>query len=337
MPSLRQLPDAHYNATQSATTKENRSVAIERVVVIGTGTMGHGIAEVCALGGLETVLCGRTDASVEQGLERARQAGARLEALGLLEPGRAEAAQKRLSGTTDLDSAAQNTNLVIESIPEHLGLKQRCFKRLDRSAPADAILTTNTSGLSITAIASATARPERVVGMHWWNPPHLMPLVEVISGEQTDEQVAVEITALARQLGKLPVRVRKDAPGFIGNRLQFALLREAAYIVEQGIASPEDVDRAMRASLGLRYAALGPFETADFTGLDVVRSVMDYLLPDLSRAEAAPAPVARLAEAGCLGVKSGAGFYDYTGRTREELVAARDAKLAKLLRAGFGQ
>ncbi len=311
-------------------------MASHRVVVVGTGTMGPGIATVCALGGLQTVLCGRTDASVAQGLDRARQAATLLEAHGLLDAGRAEAAHERLSGSTDADAAAA-ADLVIESIPENLALKRRCFARLDRSAPADAILATNTSVLSITAIASATARPGRVVGMHWWNPPHLLPLVEVIPGEHTDDAVAAAIAELCRRLGKTPVRVRKDAPGFIGNRLQFALLREAAHIVEQDIASPEDVDLAMRTSLGLRYAALGPFETADFTGLDVVRSVMNYLLPDLSRAEQTPAPVARLADAGKLGAKTGAGFHDYAGRTREELAAARDVKLAKLLRAGFGR
>ena len=309
----------------------------KNVVVVGTGTMGPGIAEVFALGGWRTVLCGRTAGSVNSGLARARLAGTNLETFGLVEPGRAAPAAGRLTGSTDLEAAVAEAHLVVEAIAENIGAKKACFERLGRAAPPGNILATNTSGLSITAIASATARPERVAGMHWWNPPHLLPLIEVILGERTAEDTANEVAEIARGLGKLPVMVRKDVPGFIGNRLQYAVLREAVTMVEQGVASVEDIDRAMRAGPGLRYAALGPLETADFIGLDVVRDVMDYLLPEINSSPETPTLVAELVKSGKLGNKSGEGFYPRPRRRADERLTERDAKLAKLLGAGMGK
>ena len=308
---------------------------VERAAVVGTGTMGPGIAEMFALGGSRTLLCGRTEGAVASGLRRARLAGANLARFGLVPAERVAEAEGRLSGSTDLETAAQ-ADFVVETIVENMEAKKECFGRLDRAAPEGAILVTNTSGLSITEIASATTRPGRVAGMHWWNPPHLVPLVEVVCGEGTSAETAAEVAAVSRSLGKVPVVVRKDVPGFIANRLQYALLREAANIVGQGIATAEDVDLAMRAGPGLRYAALGPLETADFIGLDVVADVMDYLLAALSAASETPAPVAELVKSGRLGAKSGQGFYDYSGQAPEDLLTQRDAKLAKLLAAGFG-
>jgi len=309
----------------------------QRAAVIGTGTMGPGIAEVFALGGWEVALCGRSGERVESGLSRARLAGTNLEKFGLTAPGGAAAAAERLRGTTDLESAVAEADFVVETIVEDIAAKQDCFERIARAARPEAILTSNTSGLSITEIASVAARPERVAGMHWWNPPHLVPLVEVVCGERTGRETADAVTAAARALGKRPVLVRQDVPGFIANRMQYALLREAADIVGRGIASAEDVDLAMRAGPGLRYAALGPLETADFIGLDVVGRVMEYLLPALNPSLRTPALVTDLARSGKLGSKTGAGFYDYPERREAELLTERDAKLARLLKAGFGK
>jgi len=302
----------------------------KKVAVIGPGTMGSGIAEVFALGGSYTVLVGRTERSVETGLKHARLAGANLEKFGLLPPGRAAAANERLSGSTDLGAALADSDFVVESIVEDIEIKRGCFRRLDAAAPPEAILVTNTSGLSITGIASAVGRPERVAGMHWWNPPHLIPLVEVVRGEQTAETTANKVAEVARSLGKLPVMVRRDVPGFVGNRLQYALLREAVSMIEQGVASAEDIDLAMRAGPGLRYAALGPLEAADFIGLDVAAGVMDYLLASMEPPSATPALLAEMVESGKLGAKTGEGFYSYRGRPLEELLTERDARLAKL-------
>ena len=309
----------------------------KNVAVIGTGTMGPGIAEVFALGGCPVTLVGRTAESVESGLARARLAGANLEAAGLIASGRAAEAEARLSGSTEFEEAVGGADFVVESIVENIDAKRECFRRLDAAAAPDAILVSNTSGLSITAIASAAARPGRVAGMHWWNPPHLIPLVEVVRGEQTADATVRAVTEIAGGLGKLPVVVEKDEPGFIANRLQYALLREAVSMVEQGVASAADIDLAMRAGPGLRYAALGPLEVADFIGLDVVKDVMDYLLAAMDPPSEPPGLLARLVSSGKLGAKAGEGFYSYTGRPIEELLRERDARLARLPGIGLGK
>ncbi len=302
----------------------------KNVVVVGTGTMGPGIAAVFALGGWRTVLLGRTPDALASGLDRSRLAGANLERLGLLSPGRAAEAETLLSGSTDMGAAAADADFVVECIAEHLEAKRDCFRHLDEAARPDTILATNTSGLSISAIAAATSRPARIAGMHWWNPPHLIPLVEVVRGEQTDEATLAAVADTARALGKTPVLVRKDAPGFIGNRLQYALLREAIHMVEAGIASAEDVDAAVRAGPGLRYAAMGPLEVADLIGLDVVADVMAYLLPELGAPSATPDSLARLVASDKLGVKRGGGFHDCAGRPLADLLTERDERLAAL-------
>lgn len=302
----------------------------KNVVVIGTGTMGPGIAEMFALGGCRAVLVGRTADSVELGLARARLAAASLEAAGLISSGCAADAEARLSGSTEFDGAVCGADFVVESIIEDIAVKRECFRRLDAVAPPDAILASNTSGMSITEIASATGRPGRVAGMHWWNPPHLIPLVEVVRGDQTADATVSAVAEIAGGLGKVPVVVQKDVPGFIANRLQYALLREAVSMVEQGVASAEDIDLAMRAGPGLRYAALGPLEVADFIGLDVVKDVMDYLLAAMDPPSEPPALLAGLVGSGKLGAKAGEGFYSYRGRSMEELLRERDARLAAL-------
>jgi len=309
----------------------------KNVVVIGTGTMGPGIAEVFALGGSQTTLLGRTADSVESGLGRSQMAGANLEAAGLLPSGRAAEAAARLSGSTNFEKAVAGADFIVESIIEDIEVKRECFRRMDAAAAPEAILVTNTSGLSITQIAAAAGRPERVAGMHWWNPPHLIPLVEVVRGERTADSTLREAAEVARGLGKLPVVVQKDVPGFIANRLQYALLREAMSMVEQGVASPEDIDLAMRAGPGLRYAALGPLEVADFIGLDVVADVMNYLLAAMDPPSETPALLAELVRSGKLGAKTGEGFYSYQGRPVEELLRERDARLAALPGVGLGK
>ena len=305
-------------------------MSAKNVAVVGTGTMGPGIAAVFAFGGWQAVLVGRTRDTLASGLSRSRLTGANLERFGLLPRGRAAEAETRLSGTTDLEAAAAGADLVVECIAENLEAKLDCFRRLDRAARPDAILATNTSGLSISTIAAATSCPARVAGMHWWNPPHLIPLIEVVSGKQTDEATVAAIADTARALGKRPVVVRKDVPGFIGNRLQYALLREAVHLVESGIASAEDVDAAMRAGPGLRYAAMGPLEVADLIGLDVVADVMAYLLPELGAPSGIPELLTRLVGSRKLGVKRGRGFHDYAGRPLADLLTERDERLAAL-------
>ena len=241
-----------------------------RTAVLGAGIMGTGIAQVCAEAGLDVVLESRSRASLEAAHERIRKNQAELVAAGLLGEQDATAALARVRLSQDLGEAVGGADFVSENIPEDLGLKQVFFKELSRLARPGTILSTNTSGLSITAIAAAVDRPERVVGFHWLNPPHLMLPVEVTRGEKTSEETMRAPVALAERLGRRPLRVERDAPGFLWNRLQMALLREALHIVEQGIATPEAIDQAVELGLGLRWAAVGPFRIADLAGLPAV-------------------------------------------------------------------
>ncbi len=211
-------------------------------------------------------------------------------------------------------------------------LKREIFAALDCLASQDAVLSTDTSGLPISAIASATKRPERVLGLHWMNPPHLMPPVEVIRGERTADAVVDLTCELARRIGRVPIRVEKDVPGFLWNRLQLALVREALHVVEQGIASPEAVDQAITTGLGLRWAAVGPLRLMDLGGLTTFHAVASYLYRDLSRAEAPQQALATKVAAGQTGARAGRGFYDYAGGAAEAAMAARDARLFELLK-----
>jgi 3-hydroxybutyryl-CoA dehydrogenase len=215
-------------------------------------------------------------------------------------------------------------------------LKQELFARMDVIARPAAVLASNTSGLSITAIASRCQRPERVLTTHFWNPPHLMPLVEVVKGERTSEEVAQAVLKLLTACGKTPVLVRKDRPGQLGNRLHMALLREAVNIVAEGIATAEDVDRALKTGFGLRLPVYGVFEHADLVGLDLTHAVLDYTAPDLYSQPQAPPLLKELLGKGDLGVKSGKGFYDWSKKSAEEVVARRDRFVLEFLRSGFG-
>ncbi|OGR15207.1 MAG: hypothetical protein A3K53_11440 [Deltaproteobacteria bacterium RIFOXYB2_FULL_66_7] len=222
--------------------------------------------------------------------------------------------------------------MVVEAISEDLELKQRMFQCFDEACPARAVLASNTSGLSITAIAGATKRPKLVAGMHFWNPPHLIPLVEVIKGRQTADATARLLVDVSRRLGKRPILVRRDVPGFVGNRLQFAVLREALHLLDSGVASAEDIDTAMTAGPGIRYGLLGPLRTADLGGLDVFLAITKYLFADLCADREPPPLLADLVRRGRAGAKAGGGFYDYSPRDRKKLLAERDRVLLGFLR-----
>ena len=210
-------------------------------------------------------------------------------------------------------------------------IKKRFLAELSELAGEETVLTTNTSGLSISELGKAVRVPRRFAGTHWINPPHLVPLVEVIAGDETAPETLNVVSRLLEKIGKKPVLVKKDVPGFLLNRLQFALLREALHIVESGIADPKDIDDTMRYGLGLRYAVVGPFETADLGGLDAFRNVGSYLFADLCDSGDLPEPLSRLCREGAYGVKAGRGFYDYSGGKAEEAIRRRDEVFLKLL------
>ncbi len=306
---------------------------IQTAAVIGAGTMGAGIAGEFARAGCEVRLVDRSDDFLEHGMARLRGAQESLVEAGLLSARDASAALERIKPFTSLEDACSGIQLLVEAAPEDLSLKQELFARLDRLCHGRALLASNTSGLSITEIARATQRPGLVAGMHFWNPPHVIPLVEVTKGAETCDATAGTLVEFARRIGKRPILVRRDVPGFVGNRLQFAVLREALHILSEGIASAEDIDTAMTAGPGLRYALIGPLRTADLGGLDVFRAISQYLFASLNSDAQPPAVLAELVEKGTLGAKSGAGFYEYPPKKVDEILRRRDRVLLAFLKA----
>ena len=309
---------------------------IESIAIAGTGTMGASMAQVCAGRGYKVYLYGRAESSLEKGRRLIAVSQDLLVEQGVLTQARSEEIVSRIELTTALECMGQ-ADIISENILENLESKLEFFRKIDPLVKEGCIVTTNTSGLSINAIAEGVSRKENFAGMHWVNPPHLMPLVEIIRADKTAKATTEAIAAFLRSLGKEPVLVQKDAPGFVLNRLQFAIVREALHIVESGIASAEDVDAAFKYGLGIRYACCGPFETIDLGGVDTFSAITKYLFRDLDDSKAGSPFLASLVERGRTGVKSGAGIYDYSGGRAEEAIRARDAKLLKVTEALFGK
>ena len=314
--------------------------SISTVVVVGAGTMGAGIAGVFARAGREACLVDRDDELLAQGMKNLRRAQQALVEAGRLSSDEGETALLRVRTTTVLEAACEGVDLVVEAVNEDLGLKREIFAQLDARCPAGAVFASNTSGLSITGIARATGRPDRVAGMHFWNPPHIVPLVEITRGAQTSEDTAELLMAVCRQLGKRPILVRHEIPGFVGNRLQFAVFREALHLLAEGVASAEDIDTAMSAGPGLRYGLLGPLRTADLGGLDIFLAISRYLFAELNSKSDPPDLLAELVEKGRLGAKAGAGIYDYSEGDVGRSLSQRDRVLLGFLdvleREGIG-
>jgi 3-hydroxybutyryl-CoA dehydrogenase len=300
--------------------------------VIGTGMMGPGIALTLASGGLHCTLVSRTPEAAAQGLAKAAAQAGLLAREGLLEPDAARLALARISASAEFDKSVAGANLVVESGPEDMAWKQDIFARMDAIAAPETALASNTSGLSITAIASRCARPERVLTTHFWNPPHLMPLVEIVQGDLTSPAIVDAVRELLAACGKTPVVVRKDRPGQLGNRLQMALVREAVNIIAEGIADADAIDTVAKNGFGLRMPAYGILEHQDVVGLDLGIRVVDYVARDLYNEPCAPAYMHELVRAGQLGAKTGRGFYDWSVKSADEVRARRDAFLVEVLR-----
>jgi 3-hydroxybutyryl-CoA dehydrogenase len=300
--------------------------------VIGTGMMGPGIALTLAMGGVRSTILSRTGESAASGLEKARAQARLLAENSLAGAALLERAVGLLHATTAFDDTIRAADLVIESGPEDMAFKQALFARMDALASPGAVLASNTSGLSITAIAAGCSRPERVLTTHFWNPPHLMPLVEIVKAERTSAEAVEAVRALLAACGKTPVVVKKDRPGQLGNRLQMALVREAAYIISEGIASAEDVDTVARNGFGLRMPAYGILEHQDVVGLDLGLSVVDYVSRDLFNEPRAPEYFRELVRRGDLGAKTGKGFYDWSIKDAGAVRARRDQFLVAVLR-----
>jgi 3-hydroxybutyryl-CoA dehydrogenase len=281
---------------------------IKSVTVVGAGTMGHGIAQVAAAGGAEVHLHDVSDEAIGKGLEAVRVNLDKGVEKGKVTEEQREATLSRLSAAPELAIAAAESDLIVEAVPESIDLKRKIFESADRAAPPHALLASNTSSLPIAAIAAATQRPERVVGMHFFNPVHLMALLEVVRAERTADETVRAAVEFGRRLGKQPIVVT-DSPGFASSRLGLVLGLEAMRMVEQGVASPEDIDKAM--ALGYRHP-MGPLRLTDLVGLDVRLAIAEHLHRELkSDAFRPPEILKRMVADGRLGRKSGRGFYEW--------------------------
>lgn len=294
---------------------------IRRVVVAGAGTMGVTLTRLFAQSGYAVTLWNRRQVSLDKARDRIQGDLAVLADQGRLTE-TPDAVTDRITYTTDY-APYETAHFVVENIAEDLEVKQAFFQKICPLVPGDTVLATNTSGLRVTDIAQAVTGPQRFCGMHWWNPPDLIPLVEVTKGDRTSQEAAQIVYDLAVSLEKKPVIVKKDILGILGNRLQYAVLREALHIIELGAAGPEEVDAAMKYGPGFRYSVLGPLETVDLGGLDIFRAVSNYLFADLGAEQRSPI-LNDLADRGRHGVKTGAGFYDYGPQEGQEKIRWRN-------------
>ena len=307
---------------------------ISSVVVIGTGQMGPGIALVINLAGWPVTLVGISPEETARGVQGYQTALNFLVEHEVVSPAEAAQAKARLQTSLNIEDA-RSADLVIEAIVEHLPTKQALFQRLDAICPAATIIASNTSGLRISDIAARMERhPERAVTTHFWNPGHLMPLVEVIQGEKTSDETIQATYEFLKRCGKKPVIGRKDLPGQICNRLFQAVIREAIYLVQEEIASAEDVETAVKAGMGLRFPVYGPLEHLDAVGLDLAIAVQSSVLPSLCNATEAGGLLQQYVEQGNLGAKTGRGFYNWQERSVDELRRDRDLFLVERMKEG---
>jgi 3-hydroxybutyryl-CoA dehydrogenase len=286
---------------------------VVKVAIIGAGLMGHGLALVFAAGGHDVTI---TDAFPET-LNTVKTRIA--ETLTFL--GWDEAAVERVTTEASLEAAVTGAQFVLEAAPEKLELKQQLFAQIEAAAPIDAIFASNTSVIPITKIMAGLKHKHRALGTHWWNPPFLVPLVEVIQTEDTSMEAVTQTMALLKQLGKVPVHVKKDVPGFVGNRMQGALWREAISLVENGVCDAETVDLVVKNSFGRRLAVLGPLENADLIGLDLTLDIHRQFLFDLETSKSPSPYLEALVRDGNLGFKSNQGFKPWTEEKKNALRA----------------
>ena len=296
---------------------------IKIVGIGGAGIMGASMAQIFALKGYKTIIYDIADSAIEKG-KRLIEVNQEAEVESKNET--KEESKKvfeNISFTTNMEDLKE-CDILIESIVEKLEIKQEFWENASKTLRPDAILATNTSGLSINKICERVEGKNRFLGMHWFNPAHLIPLIEIIRNDETDQKSVETVKNLALEIGKKPVTCKKDVPGFIANRIQFAVLRECMDIVEKDVATIEDVDAVMKYGLGFRYAAFGPFEVADFGGLDTFHHIASYLNKDLCDEKQVQKLIDDHYQKGEYGVKSKKGFYDYSNGKDEEALKRRD-------------
>ena len=305
---------------------------IKKIAVIGSGIMGHGIGQTFALGGYAVTLNDIRDEILDRALRQIRKNLDTFVEFGITTDGEAKEALSRIKTTTGLKDAVKDSDFIVEALPEVMELKKCVFRDLDAYSPSRAVIASNTSGLSLTEMASEIKRQDQAVIAHWWNPPHIIPVVEIVKGRYTSDQTVDLVYRLLADIGKKPVRILKEVPGFLGNRLQFALYREALSCLKMGVASAEDIDLAVKGTFGFRLPTIGPLETSDFGGLDTFFNICQYLFKEIDRSIEAPKILKEKVRAGKLGVKTGEGFYAYPGERAQEKIRERDRQFLQRLK-----
>ncbi len=301
---------------------------IRRVAIIGLGTMGPGMAARLARGGIEVVAYDIAPAAIERARTMLTMADDVLDNLGI----EAKEAGGSVRFTSELEDAVLGADLVIENVPEKEEIKADVYRKIDGMISSDTIVASDTSGIPITKLQAHISNPSRMVGMHWSNPPHIIPMIEVIGGEQTAPETVATIRDFIRSLGLLPVLLKKDVPGFVENRVLYALLREVVDLVERGVIEPEDIDTCVSWGIGYKLAVVGPMALLDMAGMDIYHSVSSFLNEDLcDRKDVAPL-VSKQMAAGKLGIKSGEGVYSYTPEKIAQLQPERARKLVAIRR-----
>src|SRR3954451_9699989 len=306
---------------------------IKKVAVIGAGTMGPGMAATFARNGFDTTLF---DVKPEQ-LDKAKGTVdfvyTTLTNGGFMSAADADAGRGRITYTNDLGEALKGADFVLETVPEQKALKQQVFQDIEAQVGDDVILASNTSGIPITELATVTKNPGRVIGMHWSNPPHLIPVIEVIRGQQTSDDTAQETVAVVEKIGMVPAIVDRDIAGFVENRILYAIMREALHLLDEGVASAEAIDTIVKWGIGYKLAVIGPLELLDTAGLDIYTSVASYLNKDLNASPGISSTVTQKVEAGKLGLKTQGGLFEYTPEQIQQLQQRRGRKLVATRKA----
>ena len=288
-------------------------IAIDRIAVIGPGMMGHAIAQEFAEAGYEVTLFGRSATRLEEARIKIGRSLKELAQWGLISEKNVKPSLERLTTTSDLEAACSKADFLVESIVEVLEEKKELFSKLDAVCPEHTIFASNTSSLMPSTLATTVRRRDRFLVAHYFNPPYLMPLIEIVRGQNTSDEVVDSVFNLYKKIGKRPVVCQKEAAGFIANRLQLVLWREAFNIVQRGIATPQDVDRAVKDSFGRRLGMVGPFELYEYIdGYDLMLQCEKYILPDMDTSNQSYPLLRQMVEKGELGAKTGKGFYEWT-------------------------
>ncbi len=305
---------------------------MNKISIIGAGTMGHSIALTVAWRNLSAHIYALDEKEMKKATESIRMKVDTLVQSGLLSEDESNQLLRNIRFTTSLVDCLKGCDFIIEAVPENPQIKKELYQLLEEVIPPEVPVASNTSGIPTTLLFSEMLYPERFIITHFWNPAHLIPLVEVVPGEETSEKTIEQTMLMLERLGKKAILVKKEMPGFIGNRLQFALFREAQYLLSEGVASKEDIDLAVTHSIGRRLPITGPLMSADFTGLDVVHAISEYLYEDLCNDTGSSATVTRHVENDQLGVKSGQGFYSWDEEYMNKVSKQREQLLIEFLK-----